>query len=444
MAVVLVRGTGDVGSAVAALLSRAGHGVVLHDVSAPTHTRRGMSFADALYHGTAELEGLLAKRAPSLRDLPRMLRCRRALPVVDSPLEEVIARARPQVMVDARMRKHERPELQRGLTPLTIGLGPNFEAGANVDVAIETAWGDCLGAVITSGQTRPLSGEPMAIAGHARDRYVYAPLAGVFATRFTIGDRVLQGQEVGRVGGIAIRAPLDGCLRGITHDGASVIEGTKILEVDPRGLPGASHGVGDRPRRIAEGVLQAIDRSTTAAPRVAQIAQVFARYANFTLGGGSATIAVLHRELLQKRGWVDTDAFNLSFALARLTPGTNLLAFCTAIGWLLRGWPGAVAALLAASVPCTLLVVAATGLLEYWQGNPGVAVALQGAVAAAVAITVKTCWTLVHPYFQGHARWRVLWVGGTAFLMYVVLGLSAIEVLLLAAVIGAFLPPAKP
>ena len=33
-------------------------------------------------------------------------------------------------------------------------------------------------------------------------------------------------------------------------------------------------------------------------PSLTQIANVFIRYANFTLGGGSATVAVLHRELL--------------------------------------------------------------------------------------------------------------------------------------------------
>jgi chromate transporter len=63
---------------------------------------------------------------------------------------------------------------------------------------------------------------------------------------------------------------------------------------------------------------------------LAQIASVFTRYANLTLGGGSATTAVIHREIVDKRQWVSNDKFTLSFALARLTPGTNLLAFCTA------------------------------------------------------------------------------------------------------------------
>ena len=44
-------------------------------------------------------------------------------------------------------------------------------------------------------------------------------------------------------------------------------------------------------------------------PGLVQIADVFTRYANFTLGGGSATVAVLHRELLDKRRWISSDDF---------------------------------------------------------------------------------------------------------------------------------------
>ena len=42
------------------------------------------------------------------------------------------------------------------------------------------------------------------------------------------------------------------------------------------------------------------------------IASVIARYANFVLGGGSATIAVLHREMLEKRKWLSESDFALS------------------------------------------------------------------------------------------------------------------------------------
>lgn len=171
-----------------------------------------------------------------------------------------------------------------------------------------------------------------------------------------------------------------------------------------------------------------------------QIAGVFTRYANLTLGGGSATTAVIHREIVDKRRWISQDRFTLSFALARLTPGTNLLAFCTAIGWLLRGLPGAMVALLAASIPCTALVVVVTALFSTWQDNSFVQAALHGAIAAAVAITVKTCWTIAKPHYKSGARLRVVVIALTAFALHVAVGLPAIDVLILAAVVGFFLP----
>jgi chromate transporter len=50
---------------------------------------------------------------------------------------------------------------------------------------------------------------------------------------------------------------------------------------------------------------------------LAQIADFFVRYANFTLGGGSATTAVIHGEIVGKRRWVREEQFGLSFALGR-------------------------------------------------------------------------------------------------------------------------------
>jgi len=175
-------------------------------------------------------------------------------------------------------------------------------------------------------------------------------------------------------------------------------------------------------------------------PTLWQIADVFARYANFTFGGGSATTAVIHHELVRKRHWLDDDHFLMSFALARLTPGTNVLAFCAGVGWLLERLAGAVVALLAASIPCTLIVIVVTVLLGSLQNNGMAEAAMHGAVASAVAITVKTGWTIAEPHFKEGARWRVVVISGAAFGLHAALGIPAIDVLLLAGVVGAFLP----
>lgn len=175
-------------------------------------------------------------------------------------------------------------------------------------------------------------------------------------------------------------------------------------------------------------------------PSLKHIADVFARYANLTLGGGSATTAVIHGEIVSKRHWVSEEQFALSFALGRLTPGTNLLAFCVGIGWILRRWAGAIVALLAASVPCTLVVVVITVMFARWQENPCVQAAIKGAIAAAVAVTVKTVWTIAHPHFRPGNRIRVVLIGATAFALHAFAGISPIDVLLLAVVVGYFLP----
>jgi chromate transporter len=185
-------------------------------------------------------------------------------------------------------------------------------------------------------------------------------------------------------------------------------------------------------------------RETAASPNLGRIVGFFARYGNFTLGGGSATSAVMHHELVTKRHWLNDDSFALCYALGRLTPGTNLLANCTALGWLLRRLSGALLALLAASIPCTLMVVVLTALFSEWQENKIVQAALHGAIAAAVAITAKTSWTIARPHYKGGARLRVVIIGAAAFAAYVGLGVPAIYVLLLAGAVGAFLPAAQP
>lgn len=258
MSLVLVRGSGDVGSAVAHRLFGSGHAVVIHDVPRPAAPRRGMAFADAAFEGGCELDGVRARRVDDAAELPAALAERAYLPVAVADIESVLAVTRPDVLVDARMRKRARPEPQLDLAPLTIGLGPNFVAGETTHLAIETIWGDDLGTVVTSGPTQALSGEPRSFEGHARDRFVYAPRAGVLRTRASIGQFVRRGEVVATIDGERLAAPLAGILRGLTHDGAPVAVGAKVVEVDPRGDPSAVFGLGPRPRRIADGVEAAI------------------------------------------------------------------------------------------------------------------------------------------------------------------------------------------
>jgi xanthine dehydrogenase accessory factor len=171
---------------------------------------------------------------------------REAIPVYVRPWGPLLATLGHRVLVDARMRKHAAPEVQIGYADLTIGLGPALVTGRHAHVVVETSW-DGLGTVITAGASSPLAGEPRAIAGHARDRYVYAPVEGVFRTKAQIGDTVRSGQELAEIAATVLSAPLDGVLRGLTHDDVPVTVGTKVIEVDPRGRVGEVRGIAERP-----------------------------------------------------------------------------------------------------------------------------------------------------------------------------------------------------
>jgi xanthine dehydrogenase accessory factor len=255
---ILVRGSGDVGSAAALCLFQSGYGVVIHESTQPTTTRRKMAFADAIFDGSSILEGIESRKINRLSLLRDMLNEHKMIPLVTEDLTKTLAALHPHVLVDARMRKHSQPEIQIHLAALTIGLGPNFIAGETTHLVIETARGDSLGLIIERGSASPLQGEPNEIEGHARDRYVYAPVAGEFHTTHQIGDKVEAGQEMARIDSTPLFAPITGILRGLTHTDVPVTLKTKVIEIDPRIEYAQVTGIAERPARIAQGVLQAI------------------------------------------------------------------------------------------------------------------------------------------------------------------------------------------
>jgi len=250
---ILVLGLGDIGSAVAHRLFQAGELVIIQDDPRPIASRRQMAFVDAAFDGEAQLTGVIA-RLIAATGLSRASWTIRYVPVTTADADDVIKRLAPDVIVDARMRKRAKPGRLRRLAQLTIGLGPGFVAGDNVDLAVETSW-ENLGRILRRGPTLPFRGAPRVIAGHGRDRYVYAPVAGLFSSKSEIGAAVKQGETVARIGRHAIKAPLAGRLRGLTRPGVAVTKGAKIIEIVPLGAHEKVSGIGERPRRIADSVL---------------------------------------------------------------------------------------------------------------------------------------------------------------------------------------------
>jgi chromate transporter len=135
-------------------------------------------------------------------------------------------------------------------------------------------------------------------------------------------------------------------------------------------------------------------------PRLRQVALIYLRIGNLTFGGGDPTIAALQRELVDRKQWLGPEQFALVFSLARLTPGTNLLAFCAGAAWYLLGWRGAIAAVAAATVPSSILAVWLTSLFTAGRAHPATSAAINGTLAAAVGMMMASAFLLAKPRFH--------------------------------------------
>ena len=174
-------------------------------------------------------------------------------------------------------------------------------------------------------------------------------------------------------------------------------------------------------------------------PSVRDVGWVVFRDVNQTMGGGIASVELLRRTLA-RRGWAGPDEHNLLLAVSRLTPGTNILAYCTALGWRLHRLRGAAVALLAASLPKAILVFVLAVTLVRLDGYRIVQAILGVGMVVAAILVFVTAWHLLRPFLT-LARW--LFAGTITGLAVglLVMDVTPVRILLLAAIAGAAWPP---
>ena len=74
----------------------------------------------------------------------------------------------------------------------------------------------------------------------------------------------------------------------------------------------------------------------------------------FSVGGISAMIPEVHRQVVEVHGWLGNESFATAFALSQIAPGPNILMM-SMLGWRIAGWAGLVVATLATVVPTSAL-----------------------------------------------------------------------------------------
>ncbi len=252
---VVVKGAGDLATGVACRLVRSGFPVVMTEIPSPTVVRRSVAFAQAVFDGETEVEGIRGILAATAADAAAVAHSGRVAVLVD-PGAACVAELRPAVLVDAIMAKRNlgtRP----GDAAIVIALGPGFRAGRDAHAVIETNRGHNLGRVLLEGEAEPDTGVPAPVGGRGAERVLRAPADGPFRAASAIGDFIAEGQVLGQVEGQSLYAPFDGYLRGLIQSGVEVRAGMKIGDVDPRAAREHCFTVSDKALAIGGGVLEA-------------------------------------------------------------------------------------------------------------------------------------------------------------------------------------------
>lgn len=294
---IICRGAGDLATGIIHRLHRAGHRVIALETDYPAAIRRQVSFCEAVYDGSAAVEGVTARLVPALTDAETDTETYSGIndtpaahivsekwdssaieavleagevPLLIDPKGESIALLKPDVVVDAIIAK-KNLGTTIDMAPLVIGVGPGFTAGQDVHLVIESMRGHNLARIITDGMAQPNTGVPGNIAGFTSERVIHAPAAGYIHDVRKIGDIVQKGDEIARIYPdkesydnalseyVPVNATITGIIRGLIREGYYFRKGFKIADIDPRESEITNcFTISDKARSIAGSVLEAV------------------------------------------------------------------------------------------------------------------------------------------------------------------------------------------
>ncbi|HWU04232.1 MAG TPA: chromate efflux transporter [Novosphingobium sp.] len=124
-------------------------------------------------------------------------------------------------------------------------------------------------------------------------------------------------------------------------------------------------------------------------PDFAELVSVFARIGCLSFGGPAGQIALMHRELVEERGWISEDQYLHALNFCHLLPGPEAQQLAIWIGWKLHGTRGGLAAGLLFVIPGALVILALSVLYGAAAHLAWFAALFLGIKAAVLAIVVQ-------------------------------------------------------
>ena len=163
--------------------------------------------------------------------------------------------------------------------------------------------------------------------------------------------------------------------------------------------------------------------------------RVWAKIALMSFGGPAGQIAVMHRELVDERKWIDEPQFLHALNFCMLLPGPEAQQLATYVGWLKNGVKGGIAAGGLFILPGVVAIMALSLVYARWGNVPLMTGLFFGLKAAVLAIVIDAVIRIGRRELQSRAKKAI---AAAAFVAIFFFAVPFPLIVLAAGVIGFF------
>ncbi|OGO42586.1 MAG: chromate transporter [Chloroflexi bacterium RBG_16_58_14] len=170
-----------------------------------------------------------------------------------------------------------------------------------------------------------------------------------------------------------------------------------------------------------------------------EVAQVFLFLGFTAFGGPAAHIGLFRHEIVKRRRWLTDQQFLDLLGATNLIPGPNSTEMAIHTGYLRAGWGGLVLGGVGFALPATLIVLGLSWIYQHFGSLPQASWLLYGIKPVIIAVIVLALWNLGKQAIKG----PLTGIAGGAVVLLYLLGVNALALLLIAALLVALITNAR-
>jgi chromate transporter len=182
------------------------------------------------------------------------------------------------------------------------------------------------------------------------------------------------------------------------------------------------------------------DTETTALDRLPSFRaafRVWLRIGLLSFGGPAGQIAMLHREVVDKRHWIGERRFLHALSFCNLLPGPEAQQLATYLGWLMHGVKGGLAAGIIFVVPGAIVMLALSLIYALAGHVPVIDALFFGLKSAVLVLVVEALLRIGRRALKGRVAWTL---AAAAFVALFFFHVPFPVVVLVSGAIGFFAP----